>query len=97
MNDDENHPLEKIRQSIEALGRQTLELPSNLWCGICSVDVPAVDEPCEFPHPYRFDAAHADSWRPYSGGEVDDGRSDIRFAGCCGRKGSGDKPFAWLG
>ena len=45
-------------QTIESLGRQAIELPGSLWHGIDSVDAATGDEPCEFPYPYRLDAAH---------------------------------------
>lgn len=51
--------MEKIRRTIESLGRQTVELPGSLWHGIDSVDAATSDEPGEFPYPYRLDAAHA--------------------------------------
>ena len=94
---DENHPMEEIHQAIEALGGQTIELPGSLWHGIDSVDAAAGDEPCEFPHPYRLDAAHAYPRRLYPGGEMDDGGKNLRPAGCCRREGSGDTPLAGMG
>ena len=60
---DENPPMEEILQTIESLGRQAIELPGSLWHGIDSVDVATGDEPCEFPYPYRLDAAHIAAWR----------------------------------
>ena len=77
------------------MGRLSADRGGMRWFRLPALDAATGDQPDKFPHPYRIDAAHIDSRRLYPGGEVDDGRTDIRPAGCRRGKEVDTDEFRW--